>query len=160
MCRYTDLNLNKTKYHVQGLVTLWIINRHYKFKVRYPEHGYHVNFPALFKPYTLGQKGGNVIVCTHSVQSIYPRWTVRTELDILVQCVYIVQTAKQLEIFLQCVHSQDISWTHFYSVCTVSKELEILLYYLKSDHSSQKYFQSMYTVRIVVVHTLQCLHSQ
>ncbi len=51
ICGYTDLNLNKTKYDVQGLVTLWIVNRHNKFKVRYPEHGYHVNFPALFKPY-------------------------------------------------------------------------------------------------------------
>ena len=51
MCRNTDLNLNKTKYHVLSLVTLWIINRYYKFKVRYPEHGCHVNFPALFKPY-------------------------------------------------------------------------------------------------------------
>ena len=64
MCRYTDLNLNKTKYHVQGLVTLWIINRHYKFKVRYPEHGYHVNFPALFKPYVT-QRGHSVYLHTH-----------------------------------------------------------------------------------------------
>ena len=52
MCKNTDLNLNKTKYHVQGLVTLKIINIHYKFKVRYPEHGYHVNSPALLKPYS------------------------------------------------------------------------------------------------------------
>ena len=50
MCRNTDLNLNKTKYHVQGLVTIWILNRHYKLKVRYPEHGYHVNFPACSSP--------------------------------------------------------------------------------------------------------------
>ena len=50
ICKNTDLNFNKTKYHGQDLVTLWIVNRQYKFKVRYLEYGYHVNLMGLFKP--------------------------------------------------------------------------------------------------------------
>ena len=33
MCGNSDLNLNKTKYNVQGLVTLEMVSRHYKFRV-------------------------------------------------------------------------------------------------------------------------------